>query len=499
MGNPAELEASQRPASQTKATFSGATASLGVLSLIITIISVAVPHWGTYAPGGSLYYQSGYTSQENTGHFGPFQACKYHAYYSLCGRSTAPYETTTLIVVAGICGLASIMALGLFSLFAILHVAMQLQRKEIWISFKRNLFAKLITASLAVLTNIGAVVFGAINFGVAARNKPISYKIGVCFYLQIFLIFVNALLVILSWLSHKKVNKYPLHIVSRPHPRSHPYEAAYDNNHQLPNNSNGVAFTTSSGAPYGSPHPGHQIPIQPHQQNQNGQPIQGNPFHTYSSDAMTSYANGHALPTLVFSTNDQQRGTQPGPQTPHSGAPNGSNGFTAVGLHAAGHGSMVNNGSNLPQPLPIQSIKPIQAVQPQIHSTGIPIQQVSIAPNMTSSSHTMGSATPSSGMVMNLNPRGGNGVSFTPQGRAGYTQMGHSGSMDNISLNSTLSSNLSIGSSMSTGSAQGPLRSSLKKTKQKDKNIALDTMSTGSSRNSSTRVRISLGAEQTQV
>ena len=132
------------------------------------------------------------------------------------------------------------------------------------------------------------------------------------------------------------------------------------------------------------------------------------------------------------------------------GAPNGSNGFTAVGLHAAG-GSMVNNGSNQPQPLPIQSIKPIQAVQPQIHSTGIPIQQVSIAPNMTSSSHTMGSATPSSGMVMNLNPRGGNGVSFTPQGRAGYTQMGHSGSMDNISLNSTLSSNLSIGSSMSTG------------------------------------------------
>ena len=59
------------------------------------------------------------------------------------------------------------------------------------------------------------------------------------------------------------------------------------------------------------------------------------------------------------------------------GAQNGSNGFTAVGLHAAS-GSTVNNGSNLPQPLPIQSIKPIQAVQPQIHSTGIPIQQVSI-------------------------------------------------------------------------------------------------------------------------
>ena len=56
---------------------------------------------------------------------------------------------TGWIVLAGICGIASILALGLFSLFAILHVAMQLQRKEIWISFKRDLFAKLVSASLA--------------------------------------------------------------------------------------------------------------------------------------------------------------------------------------------------------------------------------------------------------------------------------------------------------------------------------------------------------------
>ena len=59
MGNPAELEANQRPTSQTKATFSGATAFLGVLSLIITIISVAVPHWGYYSPAGQSYFQSG--------------------------------------------------------------------------------------------------------------------------------------------------------------------------------------------------------------------------------------------------------------------------------------------------------------------------------------------------------------------------------------------------------------------------------------------------------
>ena len=72
-------------------------------------------------------------------------------------------------------------------------------------------------------------------------------------------------------------------------------------------------MTATSGVPYGTP----QHPIQPHQQQ--NQSIQGNPFHNYSSDAIASYANGHALPTLVFSTNDQPtRGTQPGPQTPHS-------------------------------------------------------------------------------------------------------------------------------------------------------------------------------------
>ena len=53
------------------------------------------------------------------------------------------------ITMAGVCGVATIWVLGLFSLFSILHVAMQLQRKEIWISFKRCVFAKLVAASLA--------------------------------------------------------------------------------------------------------------------------------------------------------------------------------------------------------------------------------------------------------------------------------------------------------------------------------------------------------------
>ena len=34
----------------------------------------------------------GLPSQDNTGHFGPFQVCKYHGYYSFCGSQQAPYK-----------------------------------------------------------------------------------------------------------------------------------------------------------------------------------------------------------------------------------------------------------------------------------------------------------------------------------------------------------------------------------------------------------------------
>ena len=50
-----------------------------------------------------------------------------------------------------------------------------------------------------------------------------------------------------------------------------------------------------------------------------------------------------------------------------------------------------------------------------------------------------------------------------------------------------------------SGSAQGPLRSSLKKTKMKDKAMDVNSVSSHRSSSSSKQVRISLGAEQTQV
>ena len=44
---------------QQKATFSGGTALVGVIALIVDIVAVAVPHWGYYSPLGPGYYSQG--------------------------------------------------------------------------------------------------------------------------------------------------------------------------------------------------------------------------------------------------------------------------------------------------------------------------------------------------------------------------------------------------------------------------------------------------------
>ena len=62
MGNPAAERAAEGPSSHTRATFSGATAFIGVLTLLITIISAAVPHWGSYSPTNQ-FFQRGATGK----------------------------------------------------------------------------------------------------------------------------------------------------------------------------------------------------------------------------------------------------------------------------------------------------------------------------------------------------------------------------------------------------------------------------------------------------
>ena len=116
---------------------------------------------------------------------------------------------------------------------------------------------------------------------------------------------------------------------------------------------NGVSMTHSSGVPYSHGTP--RLPIHPQPNTQIRNP------HTYTANAISSYANGHTLPTVHFTTT----ATQPGPQAASTNGGQVNNGFTAVGLHAPNGTSSPTN-SNVPQPLPIQAIRPIQAVQPQV-------------------------------------------------------------------------------------------------------------------------------------
>ena len=85
-------------------------------------------------------------------------------------------------------------------------------------------------------------------------------------------------------------------------------------------------MTQNSGIPYthGTP----RLPIHP-------RPNTTVNAHTYATNAISSYANGHTLPTVHFPT-----ATQPGPQTASNG---GQNGFMPVGLHAA---PAVTNGTS---------------------------------------------------------------------------------------------------------------------------------------------------------
>ena len=50
---------------------------------------------------------------------------------------------------AGICAVISVLSLFVFCLFSVLHVAMQLQRREIVTKFSTALFMKLVAAAVA--------------------------------------------------------------------------------------------------------------------------------------------------------------------------------------------------------------------------------------------------------------------------------------------------------------------------------------------------------------
>jgi hypothetical protein len=70
------------------------------------------------------------------------------------------FSISAWLIVAGISAIGTVVCLGFFSLFAILHVAMQLQRKEIMLSFQRAIFLKVVSAAVAGKKNENSIKFG---------------------------------------------------------------------------------------------------------------------------------------------------------------------------------------------------------------------------------------------------------------------------------------------------------------------------------------------------
>jgi len=454
---------------QTKATISGMTALASVAALLISVIAAAVPHWGSYSPHHigltSGFIGGSFSDPHNQGNFGPFQIC-YDYGISVCGGG-GPFKTREFIKVAGACSLLVVFSLSGLAFFSVLHVAMQLQRREHIVSFQRAVFLKVVFSSVAALGSVLACIFGGIEFEVLGREARYSITIGVCFYLQIILIFVNTLFIIVCYISLKKAKRHP--------PAMVPKRPGYNDR----TGSNGVAMTASSQYPYNNQQHGRPIqPIRP-QQHQTYLPQYNNNIPQLPPQSTNGGMGYNLNDTPVF-----QR-PQPGPQQPTSSIQGHSNnGFTPVSLVVPQSSNtsptqvvvpIVSSSATSVGAVPLlqtaRAMKPIQPVQPQMQ----PRVQLPPSPN-NNGGHV-------------------HGVSFTPAGRnvhvANPGGAGHGGSME--SLNSTLSSTLSFGSTTSTGSGVSKeLRSSLKKPKNKD-------TASVSSKTSSKQVRISLGQEQTQV
>jgi len=381
---------------------------LGLVSLVLSIIAVATPKWGSFSS------QFGAGGSYNDGYFGiTGNPCIYQnniAY--ICDNLN--YKLDITLTIGGVCAFVGLAFTALFTVCAGLHCAMRVNNKEFVLKYKTNIFVALISivlAELAIILSLGLV--GSFLFG--RHNTGYSTTMGFCYVIQIILGALNLILLVMCWMSHRKAKavSFPRH--------SGPYEISGDRYEGGYDNHGGIAVTSTSGNQY----PNQQAPplhLQPPQYNQQ---FQG------------PYINGGA---------PQYNGV--------SGQFNGGGG----GHYNGGGGGQYNGGYNPTG----------QFAQPQVSRAPLPTRE---------------------GVSINLNP----------EGRVSYNQLKGPGAGSMDSLNSTQSSTMST---LSTGSfnsynsnISNPIRSSLKKPKNKEN----QSIASGVSKKSGKSVSYGIGAEQTAV
>jgi len=399
---------------EAKATFSGGVVLVGIISFVLGVIAVAVPYWGLFRPQSgdiSSYATYGAGLYENSGFFGPWNKCMYASigYRKICGDNIR-YQVEVYLKIGGVCALVQVGSIAMFTMLAGLHCAMQINNKNIMIKYSTNVFLAFLSAVVAAIATIAAVLISIPQF--LLRKQEFTTEPGACYYIEVALVFINILLSVVSYLSYAKARK-----TNFPRQRN-PYEISANS--------------------YGDDHVGGVA-----------DPGRGISVIHPNSGVVQGYQGGHTLSQL--------------PQFPApSHAHQYINGQGQLGQHAQ---------PQVPAPAShahYYSGQPVAAVAPQ---QGVP------------------RFVPARDERVDLNPGGRHKTDPNKLASGG----GVMGSME--SLNSNQDSVFSFGSTVSSNaSINNPLRSSLKKPRNKD-NVSVASNASSSKKS----VRLALGEEQTAV
>ncbi|KAL1116229.1 hypothetical protein AAG570_005724, partial [Ranatra chinensis] len=194
------------------------------------------------------------------GYFGPWQTCKYLLYdRKKCGSTVSRFKPVASVEYAGWSAVIGVFMLAMFSVLAVLQLAMIVSKEKILFSYGCVLMAKLICSLLATLVSVVAAALFALQTD--DRENDFIVTRGESFYIQIavivltFVVFVGGL--------------YDVLFARRWGPASDPTIAHRDPSGQSATTYNNpgfkerkrVSMTHASGRPYGSAVGGSEVTL----------------------------------------------------------------------------------------------------------------------------------------------------------------------------------------------------------------------------------------------
>ena len=157
--------------------------------IFISIISTVIPYWGTYK-----------TANEYK-HFGPFQMC-YGDPISRCSRyndSSAP----VFVIIAGGCSILNAFCICGLLIFIVLRIGIMTQKRISCVRYDASIFLALLFSSIASVFSLLSCIFGGVEF--AFNEKHNHFSIGICYYLQIAVFFLDLMIIIGCFIHYEEM------------------------------------------------------------------------------------------------------------------------------------------------------------------------------------------------------------------------------------------------------------------------------------------------------